>query len=443
MQAIKQDLSFSNRQFRIGTGDVNAKIYNLINIMTTSRIANFNIGTDEIFLLPEDQISNSRESDRFLNQVNAVRFLGNMRNFINSNARGYEEVVNSTPCETFFLGYKVEKYIDNTATQPIQTYYTNDPVLYDTQLKYGRRYFYKVKALIGILGSSYTYSNLVISQNENQMVNEEGELRPNYDSGYGDIINEKYRAYVNFEVTPSFQVLEYTVDEDETMFVDDVSNPPQVYFYNQPHKASVEFFFSQMYEDGEGIDDKVRREYLNGIYEVYRLDKPPTSMVDFEDGFLVSIDDKTTMINKSQYIPDHLADNLNGHYEDQIVQNQKYYYAFKTVTYHGVKSSFTRPFEVEMLKDSDEYKVNVKEYHILENKDYQYEARTKRILKVTPNIERLFFSEEENTTDWKLDDANMLAKNQTTKFKIRVTSKHTGKKMDINLNFFLDDKTNT
>jgi len=52
------------------------------------------------------------------------------------------------------------------------------------------------------------------------------------------------------------------------------------------------------------------------------------------------------------------------------------------------------------------------------------------------------FSEEESTTDWRLDDANMLAKNQTTKFKIRVTSKHTGKKMDINLNFFLDDKTN-
>ena len=95
-----------------------------------------------------------------------------------------------------------------------------------------------------------------------------------------------------------------------------------------------------------------------------------------------------------------------------------------------------------MLKDSDEYKVSVSEFQIEEEKNYQFETKAKRILKITPNIERLFFTGEENTTDWKLDDANMLAKNQTTKFKIRVTSKHTGKKMDINLNFFLDDRTN-
>ena len=129
-------------------------------------------------------------------------------------------------------------------------------------------------------------------------------------------------------------------------------------------------------------------------------------------------------------------------FRSRIIQNQKYYYAFKSVTYHGTQSEFTVPFEVEMLKDSDEFKVMVKEYKFPESKDYTFEAKAKRILKITPNIERLLFSEEQSTTDWKLDNANMLAKNQTTKFKIRVTSKHTGKKMDINLNFFLDDKTN-
>ena len=129
-------------------------------------------------------------------------------------------------------------------------------------------------------------------------------------------------------------------------------------------------------------------------------------------------------------------------YEDKIAQNQKYYYAFKTVTYHGTTSEFTAPFEVEMLKDSDEYRVIVSEYQFPDTKDYTFDSKAKRIVKITPNIERLLFSEEQSTIDWKLDDANMLAKNQTTKFKIRVTSKHTGKKMDINLNFFLDDKTN-
>ena len=410
--------------------------------MSSSRIADFKIGGDEIFLLPEDEISNSHESDRFLNQVSAVRFLGKMRDFINSNSRNYEQVINSTPCKTFFLGYKIEKYIDNDATQPIQTYYTNDPVFYDTQMKYGRKYIYKTKVLIGILGSSYAYSDLAMSQNENQMVNADGQVVTNAASEYGDIINEKYRAYVNFEVTPSFQVLEYMVDEEQVRFVDDIPNAPQVYFYNQPHKPTTEFFFSPMYEDRDGIDDSIRFQYFNGVYEIYRLDSPPSSMEDFEDAFLTSVNDQTTVINSSPEIPDHLKENMNGHYEDRIVQNQKYYYAFKTVTFHGVKSEFTVPFEVEMLKDSDEFKVAVEEYQFPQVKDHTLESTAKRIMKITPNIERLFFSEEENKVDWKLDEANMLAKNQTTKFKIRVTSKHTGKKMDINLNFFLDDKTN-
>ena len=442
MQAIKRDLSFGNRLFRIGTEDVPAKIYNLINIATSTRIATFDIASDEIFLLPESEISNSRTSDRFVNGVSAVRFLGNLRTFVKNNSRSYEDIIDADSSQSFFIGYKIEKFLDNDATQPIQTYYTNDRTFVDTQLKYGRKYIYKTKALIAILGSSYSYSNLAVSQNENQMVDEEGQVVTELSSDYGNIISQKYRAYVNVEVSPSFQILEYMVDQDEVVFEDEVPNPPQVYFYNQPHKASVEFFFSQMYEDKDGMDNKILREYLNGVYEIYRLDDPPSSMRDFDDAFLTSIDDQTTLVNKHSGIPDYLADNLNGHYEDSIVQNQKYYYAFKTVTYHGTHSDFTTPFEIEMVKDSDKYKVVVKEYHFPNSKDYTYEARAKRILKITPNIERILFSEEEDRTNWKLDDANMLAKNQTTKFKIRVTSKHTGKKMDINLNFFLDDKTN-
>jgi len=445
MQSIKQDLSFANRSFRIGAQDVSAKIYNFINLMTSTRIVNFSEQTDETFLLPEGEISNSDPSDRFLNSVNAVRFLGEMRNFISTKSRGYRQIINSENSETFFLGYKIEKYLDNDATQPIQTYYMNPrKFFYDTQMKYGRKYIYKTKVLIGILGSSYTYSNLFISQNEIQMMDANGNLATDFPSSIGNIASEKYRAYVDVEVTPSFQILEYQIDEDEITFVDDSPNAPQVYFFNQPHKPHVEFFFSPMYEDRDDVDDRVRMEYFNGIYEIYRLERPPTSMQDFEDGFLTSVDDQTTLTSLSpsfSEIPDYSRENMNGYYADRITQNQKYYYAFKAVTYHGTKSGFTVPFEVEMVKDSDEYKVTVSEYQMPMEKDYVFERKMKRIMKITPNIDRLLFTGDENTKDWRLDDGNMLTKNQTTKFKIRVTSKHTGKKMDINLNFFLDDRT--
>ena len=91
-------------------------------------------------------------------------------------------------------------------------------------------------------------------------------------------------------------------------------------------------------------------------------------MEEFEDAFLTSVDDQTVLTSLSSdfsEIPDYSRENMNGYYADQIIQNQKYYYAIKAVTYHGTKSDFTTPFEVEMVKDSDEYKVMVSEYQFL------------------------------------------------------------------------------
>ena len=69
---------------------------------------------------------------------------------------------------------------------------------------------------------------------------------------------------------------------------------------------------------------------------------------------------------------------------------------------------------------------------------------TKRILKITPNIERLLFSAEESKSNWKLNDGSLVDVGTTKTFKIRVTSKHTGKKIDLNISFKLskDDSFN-
>jgi len=141
-----------------------------------------------------------------------------------------------------------------------------------------------------------------------------------------------------------------------------------------------------------------------------------------------------------------VLDNMNGHFEDFMIPNRKYYYAFRALTYHGTPSNLTLPLEVELLRDSDEYKVNISQYKYPNEKNYMYQKTAKRIIKVVPNIERLLFSEEERAAagvSYKLDDGNMLTKGQTTKFKIRVTSKHTGKKIDINLNLKLEEDTNS
>ncbi len=106
---------------------------------------------------------------------------------------------------------------------------------------------------------------------------------------------------------------------------------------------------------------------------------------------MTTVDDKSGMVfPENMGLQSRVLDNMNGYFEDFIVPNQKYYYAFRALTYHGTPSNLTVPFEVELLRDSDEYKVMVSQYKYPNGKNYTYEKKAKRIIKiVTPNIERL------------------------------------------------------
>ena len=188
--------------------------------------------------------------------------------------------------------------------------------------------------------------------------------------------------------------------------------------------------------------------YFTGIYEIYRITEPPTSHADFVDELIATVDDKSTLsFPPGLSLPTEALDNMNGHFEDSIMTNRKYYYLFRSLTYHGTPSRVTGPFEVELMRDSDEYKISVKKYSYPDPGDYPKSTAAKRIIQLTPNIDRLQFSELEKDSGgnviYKLDEDNMLTTSQPRKIKLRITSKHTGKKMDININLVLKEDTNS
>ena len=480
LQSIKQNLSFSNRQFNIGTTEITGKLHNLLDICLSSKINLLTEGSNELFLVPSDQVDYNSPSRRFVEKFNSVLFLSKLRDIIRIKSRTIEEIYDSRPCESFFIGYKIEKYLDNTAGLPLQTYYTDGTEFIDTQLKYGRKYIYKTKILIGVLGSSYKYSNLYVSQNETEMVSEEGTIAESSPSGLIDIASEKYRAYVDVEVTPSFQVLEYEIENDSVVFVDVPPPPPQVQFYNNSKKSSVELFLSPtlftnkkysfegagdglegdvydtLTEEDQNIeylltlssDSTVTPNYFTGIYEVYRTTEPPRSKTDFMNNLLAVVDDKTSLAYPSQMeLPTFSLDNMNGHFQDNLIPHKKYYYLFRSLSYHGTPSNLTGPFCVELLKDSDEFKITVDEYQYPSTPPPPTQQEVKRIIRLIPNLDRLQFSElnktNQGSTVFKLDEDSMLTKSQSRKIKLRVTSKHTGKKMDININLVLKQDTNS
>ena len=438
LQLIKKDLSFSFASFNINGNTVQGKIYNAIELLTSTSLNSFSESTDEIFLLPENEVSHNSLSERFVRQVDTINFLSEMRS--NLKTRKLTEIFKCKNAESFHLGYKIEKYIDHTANQPIQTYYITNNRLVDTQIKYGRKYIYKTKILFGIFGSSYSYKNLKISESP-----------------------DGFKAKVDVNIVPSFQILEFEIDNHEIAFVDTPTLKPDVEIFGNKGKPLVNFLLQPrlftMGDLGEAADisvgdlrpsdknifnlynlsgqNKTSPEYFTGIYEVYRLDYAPKDKYDFADGFLATLDESITVGKIGESI--ETVSVAHAYYSDNIVPNKKYYYVFRTLSYHGTPSVLSDVFEIELQKDSDEYKILVNPYHYPRIEDFTYKKSAKRILQITPNIERLLFSKEISGNNFEIDDASLVSSAGSGKsFKIRVTSKHTGKKFDINLRFKLN-----
>jgi len=477
MQAVKRDLTFSSDAFYIA-GDIETiKSHDLIRIATSTNIIRFSEGSDEIFLLPESEVETMHLGGRFLDQVSAVRFLSRFRSTIAAETRTYQETIKSTESsKTFLLGYKIEKYLDNDAGQPIQTYYTNDVEFIDTQLKYGRKYIYKTNALLGVIGTSYKYSNLFVSQDEASMIGVDGNVTEVTPAGLANIAGDKYRAYVDADVTPSFRLLEIPVEEHITAFVDTPTLPPSVEIYNQKNKSSIEVILKPSFFKVESVtsgdDQELMRSlvpltssdrdivrlldisgdravdpmYFTGIYEVFRMSTPPDSLQDFSDYYLTTVDMSSRIAYNTK--ASMLQSNNVAHFEDSLVPNKKYYYIFRAVTYHGTPSNPTNIYEMELLRDADEFKLNVSEFIPPTPASYTFMKNAKRLIRITPNIERLLFAnienEEINKNNWTLDNGSLVVDSGLRSFKVRITSKHTGKKIDLNINFTIskDDSFN-
>lgn len=315
LKSIKNNSFFFNRQFGVGDSAVNAELHNFMNLIASENIIHCIESNNEIFLLPEAQLQDGTLRNRFVDQINAVKFLSEVRSYLGNNSRTLEQIFNSECSNSFVIGYKIEKFLDNDVTQPIQTYYTTSNKLYDTQLKYGRKYIYKTKALVGVLGSSYSYSNLYYSKNQSEMQNSGGQIAQTSPVGLDAIMSEKFRAYVDVEVVPSFQILEYEIDVDEVAFIDSPMLPPHVEFFNKPNQKMLGFFLSPTFARIESVTDdtgeelvrnlvplvdtdvrisnllsfskdtSVRSDYFTGIYEVYRMSTPPQSEKDFSQNF--------------------------------------------------------------------------------------------------------------------------------------------------------------
>ena len=176
--------------------------------------------------------------------------------------------------------------------------------------------------------------------------------------------------------------------------------------------------------------------------EVYRTDKKPTSFADFEGRLVDTIDLK---IEDSYYtFPDAL-------HTTKIPTNKKFYYVFRYVTENLSPGHMSQILECELIDDGDYIysKFNVLFDELSEEVTLTEPTKTlKKIFQLEPNISQISLDTSEmDFSKTSREQINMLKIGNPDidliwdkKFKIRLTSKKTGKQIDLNVKYETKDE---
>ena len=180
-------------------------------------------------------------------------------------------------------------------------------------------------------------------------------------------------------------------------------------------------------------------DYIHS-FEIFRISNKPTSYEDFIGSKIAVLKDRTTFV------------------DDTIKPNRKYYYMFRSMDDHAHVSNPTTVYEFEMVKN---LKASYPIINIIDMEKAKFEKdmlgkKSKKILKKylhlrpsknqidinydgSEDLLEIADSASELNPLLGFEDESLIGK----KFKIRLTSRKTGRRLDLNINFkkSYDDKS--
>lgn len=179
-------------------------------------------------------------------------------------------------------------------------------------------------------------------------------------------------------------------------------------------------------------DDPIRK------YELFRVNQKPTSYSSFK-GF-----NRTSAPIQAQLAPDKFSTAVA--FVDTITPNRTYWYCARSIDIHNNISNPTYIFEVEMVDNKGQMFLKTKVF-TFEAKKYDYKKTGRRFMAVRPRVAQTFYDPAAANPGVveinQAPDPNILGTSEVRqvssvwdkKFKIRVTSKKTGRKIDLNVTF--------
>ena len=224
----------------------------------------------------------------------------------------------------------------------------------------------------------------------------------------------------------------------------DERRPYPISITKEDRQMHIDYLNSRDILPGEDIIESsvAQQRYI----EVYRTEEKPTSFANFEGKLVDTIDLK---IEDSYYtFPDAI-------HNAKIPTNKKFYYVFRYVTENLVPGHMSQILECELIDDGGYIysKFNVLSDELGEEITLTEPTKAlKKMLQLEPNISQIVLDTSEidfsKTSRSQVDNLIIGAPNidliWNKKFKIRLTSKKTGKQIDLNVEYAIkkEDRIN-
>ena len=381
-----------------------------------------------------------------------MTFILNMKikGIIEDKFRSFRKVLDGTKAYSEVVFYRIQK-LDRNGREMQNYWIPNSNNLnvidfHDTQVKYNKQYQYKIFSYKMVLGNKYFYSidKLPIPAGSGASVT--------YNVGESEI------CVIN---RPSIKLIE--VPYYDTSLIRVIDTPPihpQVSFIpyrSVPNRIQISLSSGVgkmkavpiILKDSDnaiinsirekqnippGLDNsEVVLEYSNddavSFFEIFRIDNKPSSYEDFRDRERVVLS------------PIGDPDTTSVSFDDFLLPNKKYYYVFRGIDVHEQVSNPTEIFEVELVESDGGVLPQIRTINL--NRNVRLPGKNaKRFIEIRPSFRQTELNEEgQDPETFTKGDIQLGTRdikvwsNETARkrFKIRLVSKKTGKKIDFNL----------
>lgn len=380
----------------------------------------------------------------FYKNLLVIIFAGKIKKLVEREMRTFEEIMEGKLAYSETAFYKIEKR-DATTNEIIQNFFlpnSNEIDILrfiDTQVKYNKQYTYEIFAYQFVIGNKYNYKiKDVTEDNATIEVNNMPSIqlvKVSYHEFTGRIMDSP-------PIFPDVSVIPFRAVNNRIKF--NLNGNVGEYMLDpvliEPEDEDIirRLREAQMITEEQFLryagDDRV------SAFEIFRIDRKPRKFQDFSGNRLALVETDISSLTVQAATA--------GSFIDNIMPNKKYYYIFRTIDNHGHISNPTPIYELEIVDNSGIIFPIVKTVEFDMGEDTKVCAKTARkYIQIIPTFQQTLLNEEKSglvvggeRVSSIVDRENFhlgVADEQIWKknFKIRLISRKTGKKLDLNVDF--------